>query len=333
MLDTLLQFCLFLAETAIIVIAILVIFAGVAAIVTKGKIKKEQIRLRKLNSHYDDIKDAINAEILSEDEYKKYRKAQKQLEKKKAKKKKKINRGFIINFDGDIKASELNSLREEVTAILTIAKPEDEVIVRLESTGGLIHSYGLAASQLQRIKDKNIPLIIAVDKAAASGGYMMACIANTILSAPFAIIGSIGVLAQLPNFNKLLKKHNIDFEQITAGEYKRTLTIFGENTPEGRKKFQEEIDEAHKLFKDLIQQHRPQLDLEKVATGEYWFGTRALELNLVDKLITSDDYLLQASKDRDLFEITYEKKKTLREKLATHGDSALKTLKNKFNLL
>ena len=186
----------------------------------------------------------------------------------------KQQRVFVLNFDGDWKASAVNLFREEITAILCVAKPQDEVVVRLESSGGVVHGYGLAASELQRIKDHHIPLTIAVDKVAASGGYMMACVADKILAAPFAIIGSIGVLAQLPNFHRFLKKHDVDFEQITAGQYKRTLSLFGENTSDGRKKFQTEINEAHQLFKQFITEHRPQIDIDKLATGEYWFGQK-----------------------------------------------------------
>ncbi|GAL22015.1 possible protease sohB [Vibrio maritimus] len=185
---------------------------------------------------------------------------------------------FVLDFIGSIDAKEVASLREEVSAILAVAKEGDEVLVRLESGGGMVHAYGLASSQLDRIKAANLPLTIAVDKVAASGGYMMACIADKIVSAPFAVVGSIGVIAQLPNFNKLLKKNDIEFEQLTAGEYKRTLTMFGENTDKARDKFKQELEETHGLFKDFIRDHRPELDLDKVATGEHWFGTQAKDL-------------------------------------------------------
>ena len=109
-------------------------------------------------------------------------------------------------------------------------------------------AYGLAASQMQRIRDKKLKLTVCVDKVAASGGYMMAVVADKIIAAPFAVLGSIGVLAQVPNFHRLLKKHDVDFEMLTAGKYKRTLTMFGENTDKGREKFQEDIEDTHVLF-------------------------------------------------------------------------------------
>ena len=193
----------------------------------------------------------------------------------------------------------------------------DEVVVRLESGGGVVHGYGLAASQLQRIREQKIPLTVAVDKVAASGGYLMACVADQIIAAPFAIIGSIGVLAQLPNLHRLLKKHEIDFEQIYAGEYKRTLTLFGENTDKAREKMREELEETHGLFKDYVKVQRPDLDIEKVATGEHWLATRALELGLVDRLQTSDDYLMAARRDAQLILLSYTERKKLLDRLAS----------------
>ncbi len=224
---------------------------------------------------------------------------------------------FVVNFQGDIKASALEGLREEVTAILSVIKPTDEVVACIESPGGMVHAYGLAAAQLQRIRDKNIPLTVIVDKVAASGGYLMACIANKILAAPFAIIGSIGVVIQMPNFHRLLKEKNIDFEQLTAGNFKRTLTLFGVNTPEGREKLQEEIEEVHHHFKHVIKEHRPELDIDRVATGEHWLGSQALELKLIDGLTTSDSYLFEKSNHANVYEICFQQKKSLLTRLTS----------------
>ncbi len=226
------------------------------------------------------------------------------------------SRLFVIDFHGSIDAREVSSLREEVSAIIAVAIEGDEVLLRLETGGGMVHGYGLASSQLDRLKSAGIKLTISVDKVAASGGYMMACVADKIISAPFAIVGSIGVIAQLPNFSKVLKKHDIEFEQITAGEFKRTLTMFGENTDKARDKFQVEIEETHGLFKDFIAIHRPELDLEKVATGEHWFGNQALNLGLVDEIGTSDDFITHACKDREVLNVRFVQRKKLAEKLA-----------------
>ncbi|WP_336943029.1 protease SohB [Acinetobacter modestus] len=223
---------------------------------------------------------------------------------------------YVLDFKGDVQASAVDTIREEITLILATAKAgHDRVVVRLESPGGMVHGYGLAAAQLVRLRDAGFNVTICVDKVAASGGYMMACIANEIISAPFAVVGSIGVVAQVPNFNRLLKQHNVDFELYTAGEYKRTVTMFGENTPEGKAKFEEELQQTHSLFKHFVEKYRPQLDVAKVATGEHWYGEDARELNLVDKLQTSDEYLLSLLPKHDVYVINTRKRPTFGEKL------------------
>ncbi len=312
------QYGLFLTKIVTIIIALIIVIGGILMIARKGRSQdKNKLEIKKLNEKYEAYADKLNAEILSKKAYKKLSKEKKTGDKTRGKQtpEKNKKRIFLLQFDGDIKASAVNSLREEITAILSIATPNDEVIVRLESAGGMVSPYGLAASQLQRLKRKQIPVTVTVDKIAASGGYLMACVADKILAAPFAIIGSIGVVAQIPNFHRFLKDKNIDFEQITAGEYKRTLTLFGENTSKGRQKLQEEIEEIHNLFKDFIRQNRSQVAIQQVATGEYWLAARALELKLVDNLITSDDYLFNASNVTDIYQITYTTKKSLGEKI------------------
>lgn len=322
----------FLLETITIVAAIVFTIGAIITAAARERHRpKEHLTVTKLNERFEDLATVLKDATLSKAELKDAEKKEKKADKAKAKEeKKKVKAGepigksktFVLDFDGDIRAHEVHSLREEITAILQLASTDDEVCVRLESPGGMVHGYGLASSQLARIKQANIPLTVCVDKVAASGGYMMACVANKILAAPFSIIGSIGVLAEIPNFNRLLKAHNIDYELHTAGEYKRTLTMFGENTDEGREKFQEELQETHELFKQHIESHRPQVDLAKVATGEHWFGSKAFELKLVDDITTSDDYLLQSSKERDLYLVKYEVKPTLSERLS-HSVSAI----------
>lgn len=239
-----------------------------------------------------------------------------QLSKEARLRKKNNQKIYVLDFKGDTAASAVESLREEITLILATAKAgRDRVVLRLESPGGMVHGYGLAAAQLVRLRDAGFNLTICVDKVAASGGYMMACIANEIVSAPFAVVGSIGVVAQVPNFNRLLKEKHIDFELYTAGEFKRTVTMFGENTAEGKAKFEEELQQTHELFKHFVEKYRPQLNVEKVATGEHWYGKDALALNLVDKLQTSDEYLLDLLAQHDVYVIDTRRKPTLGEKL------------------
>ena len=281
-----LNYGLFLAKTVTIVAAIVMVILYIFNITGKKQAgKKELFEVKKLNKKYDDMAMTINASMLQKASLKKYLKEEKERLKgihKDKKDKDQRKRIYVLNFHGDIRASAVSSLREEITAILMVATKNDEVFVRLESGGGVVHDYGLAASQLMRLRDKNIPLTVSVDKMAASGGYMMACVGNHIIAAPFSIIGSIGVIAQLPNFHRVLKKHDVDFDQFTAGEFKRTVTMFGENTEEAKAKFREEIEDIHMLFKDFIVQHRPDVDIVKVSTGESWPGTRALERKLVE---------------------------------------------------
>lgn len=328
-LEFLYEYGLFLAKTVTFVVAIIVILVAITATALKQKQKKGELSITDMSEQYEEIEDEVIHHLLTKDELKEKEKEDKKLAKARAKSKEKEvskPRVFVVDFKGSIDAKEVSSLREEITAILTVAKPEDEVFVRLESGGGMVHGYGLASSQLDRIRQKEIPLTVSVDKVAASGGYMMACVANHIISAPFAILGSIGVIAQIPNFNKILKKNDIDFEQITAGEFKRTLTMFGENSDSAREKFVEEIEETHELFKTFVNEHRPTLDIAKVATGEHWFGIKAHELGLVDAIQTSDDYLMSASKDKKIIAIKYATKKGLAEKLSKAASLSVETL-------
>lgn len=318
--ESLSQLLLFSGKVLVLVVFLLILLTGIISILGRGKEKlRGRITIKNLNKKYRETTETLSAEILSKTQLKKFHKEQKKLDKLREKSennlpKKKI---FILNFDGDIKATAVSSLREEITAILGVATHQDEVVVKIESGGGMVHAYGLAASQLMRLRQQNIPLTVVIDKIAASGGYMMACIGNKILAAPFAIIGSIGVVVQMPNFHRLLKDKHIDFEQITAGQFKRTLTLFGENTKQGREKMHEEIEDIHRLFKDLIKENRPELDINQVATGEHWLGSQALELRLVDELRTSDDYLLKQSQHAELFEICFHIKKSFAEKIAS----------------
>ena len=319
MMDFLLEYGMFLAKFATVMLMLLVLIIAVFILVMRTRTSgDEHLEIKNINQKYEQMQLMLKSAILPKKDFKKTikeTKARQKSEEKKEKDDTERMRIFVLDFDGDIRASDVASLREEITAILTVATGKDQVFVRLESGGGTVHGYGLAASQLKRITDKEIRLIVSVDKVAASGGYMMACVANQIISAPFAVLGSIGVLAQIPNFYRLLKKHDIDFEQIAAGKYKRTMTLFGENREEDREKLKEELEEAHKLFKEFVKDNREQVDIEKIATGEHWYGKQALDLGLVDKLQTSDDYLAQFANEADIYEIKYVRKKPFIEKL------------------
>ena len=307
--------------TIVVLVAIAIVFVTTSA---RRSGHPDGITVKHLNRQFEDAANVVRRAVLGKDAFRKETKAAKKLRKKRKRSKdEKRQRIFVLDFKGDLRASATASLREEVSAVLAVAKEGDQVLLRLENAGGAVHEHGLAASQLMRIKQRGLPLLIAVDKVAASGGYLMACVADRLMSAPFAIIGSIGVLAQLPNFRRLLEDKGIDFEQITAGKYKRTLTLFGENTAEGREKLKEELEEVHELFKSEIAEHRPQVELDRVATGEYWYGTRALDLKLVDEIGTSDDFLAEAAGENDLYQVAFKRRKTFPERLRTGAETLL----------
>lgn len=332
------EYGLFLAKVVTFVVAAIVVVAVIISSAQKDRDDHGgdgELKIRKLNEKYAKLRESIQARLMSDSERKAFEKNQKkeQKAKKKAEKaqhkegaaeKESRSRIYVLDFDGDIKASDTDPLRRSITAVLSVADPErDEVVIRLESGGGLVHSYGLAAAQLDRIRSKGIPLTACVDKVAASGGYMMACVADRIIASPFAILGSIGVVAQLPNFHRFLKKNDVDFEVLTAGEHKRTMTIFGENSDKGRQKFLEDLEDTHVLFKEYVSERRPGVDISAVANGDIWFGKRALDVNLIDEIKTSDEYLIEACDRADVVSVTYQRKRSLPEKLGLATSAAL----------
>ncbi|MCR3964669.1 protease SohB [Aeromonas veronii] len=316
------EYGLFLAKTVTFLLAIGAIILMIVS-TRQPKARKGELVVTDLSSELEQGQFALKSALASKAERKVMEKQQKEEQKKRAKAGDERSRLFVLDFNGSMDAKEVASLREEVSAVIGVAQPGDEVLLRLESGGGVVHGYGLAASQLQRLRDRDIKLTVAIDKVAASGGYMMACVADKILAAPFAIVGSIGVIAQMPNFNKLLKKHDIEFEMHTAGQYKRTITMFGENDDLGREKFREELAAIHERFKTFVAEHRPQLDIDQVTTGEHWLASQAKALGLVDTLCTSDDYLLAQASHHKVIGISYRKPKSLTQKLGQQGAQAL----------
>jgi serine protease SohB len=337
------EYGLFLAKAVTVVIAIILVMVAVTGLLMRGKQRTAEghIEIKHLNERLREMREALQLVVLDKSALKQQAKAEKAKAKETAKAGKKAQAGeegatrksavFVLNFAGDIRAQAVHHLREEITAVLSVAEPKDAVVVRLESSGGMVHAYGLGASQLQRVKDKGIRLTVCVDKVAASGGYMMACVADRILSAPFAVLGSIGVVAQLPNFNRLLKKHDIDYEMLTAGEYKRTLTVLGENTDKDRKKVQEDLEEIHGLFKAFVSENRPVVDIAAVATGEIWYGRQALGKKLVDELKTSDAFLMELCQDSEVYEVKYVEKRPLQERLGLSMETMMDRILRRFD--
>ena len=312
--EFLFEYGLFLAKSLTVLLSFIIVFVVILGSSQRAQqTSKGELEVKNVNEAVKHISQSLTRSMLNPVQ----QKAQEKADKKRLKQEKKYRkqqlkddqgisaRVFVLEFNGDVQASGVDALREEVSAVLSVAREEDEVIVKLESPGGVVHGYGLAASQLQRIKAKSITLTVAVDKVAASGGYMMACIADKIIAAPFALLGSIGVVAQIPNFHRFLKSKEVDVEVLTAGDYKRTLTLFGENTEKGRQKFLEELEDVHALFKEFVSENRPQVQIEQVSTGEAWYGKRALDVMLVDELMTSDEYIVNKCETCDVFSVQF----------------------------
>lgn len=307
---------IFAAQTFLILFAIIAIILVIALVASKAQ-NKSELEIEHLHKRFKKFGNLLKNQMLTKaerkEEQKKLKAENKALADKSVLNEKKI---FVVDFDGDMRASAVENLREEISAILSSATSKDEVVARVESPGGVVHGYGLAASQLLRLREHGIPLTVCVDKVAASGGYMMACTANKILSAPFAIVGSIGVVASVPNFHRVLKKHDVDYKEYTAGDYKRTVSVLGEITPKGEEKFKEQLEATHVLFKSFVQSFRPQMDITKVATGEYWYGEQAISLGLVDEIKTSDEYLMNLAKNHSVIKVTYKQHESLGDKLS-----------------
>ena len=356
MLDFLYEYGLFLAKVVTFCVAAIVVigFLVMAGQNRRQLSKSGHIEVRNLNEEFEDMTDTLDHAMMDKFQFKQLRKSQEKADKlqtkqDKADAKKQAKqikaegssvtsedevpaakkRTFVLDFDGDVKASAVEFLRHEISAIISVAKVTDEIIMRLDSSGGMVHTYGLAASQLGRINTANIPLTICVDQIAASGGYMMACMANHITAAPFALVGSIGVVAEVPNVHRLLKKHSIDVEVLTAGEHKRSLTVIGENTRKGRDKFVEDLQQTHGLFKSWVKQQRPHLDIDKVANGDVWYGQQAIDMGLVDAVGTSDEVLQEAVKQSDVLLIEYVAKKTIGEKFGIAAATSLTLFTNR----
>jgi len=313
---------LFLLKTLTFVLAFVAVFA-VAAATSRKVSQQEGLEVEDLNQKYRKLAAGLRRAVMNKSDWKAEAKREKEHLKARLKGTEKRPRTFVLDFKGDLKASAVPSLREEVSAVLDVADDGDEVVLRLDNHGGVVHEHGLAASQLVRLRNRGIPLTVVVDKVAASGGYLMACVGNRICVAPFAILGSIGVIAQLPNFNRLLDEHGVDFEQVTAGDYKRTVTLFGKNTDEDRARLKEQLEDVHSLFKEVVSAYRPDLDLARVATGEHWYGRYAIELGLADEIKTSDELLTELASERDLYHLHYRVKQPLQKRLMSNVDGAL----------
>jgi serine protease SohB len=332
----------------VVVLFLAIVLLQLVLLARKGKAQsgKDRLKLKSLNDELKETRRDFLSALLKSKEFETEMKGEAKREKERLKaeakaekeRKKDCRKGevleapprkrrlFVVDFNGDIAASANDNLRRQITGILQVATAQDEVLVRVESGGGMVHAYGLASSQLLRVREHGIKLTAAVDKVAASGGYMMACVADRVIAAPFAIIGSIGVISSIPNFNRVLRKNDVDYIEMTAGEYKRTLTLFGEVTDKGKEKHREQIELIHTLFKEHVRQYRPKVEISEVATGEYWPATLAQGKHLVDEITTSDEYLIRAAADANVYQVELEEKRSFKDKLLRQFRGAVLTL-------
>ena len=316
-------FWLDIAAFALKALLIVAALGGLAFLIARlarsGEERDREIKVRSLDERYDDMRDALNAELLDKKERKALAKARKKQAKAAAKARRDGEPGkrvYVLNFKGDLRANAVKQLGMEIDAVLTVARAEtDEVVLRLESPGGTVTGYGLGAAEILRLRVRKIRVTASVDQVAASGGYMMACAADRIVAAPFAILGSIGVVAPVPNLHRLLKKNEIDFEEMTAGEYKRSVSVLGEITPAGREHFRGKLDDTHGAFKAHVKRCRPNVDIDRIANGDTWLASEALGLGLVDEIATGDEYLFRARESARLYEVSTETRKTLLQQI------------------
>ena len=313
--QALLSLLFFSLKAVIVVLSVLICVIVPLLVIKKLKIKgsgrEKQLKLTDLKSRYEKYTRVFEQKTKDPKEFKKYLKSLKIKKKNKEGKKASL---FVLSFTGDIKASQTQSLREEISLILKIARPGDETALLLESPGGGVSHYGLAAAQLERLRHNKIPLTVCVDRMAASGGYMMACVGQPVLASAFAFIGSIGVLFNIPNLHEFLKKRDIGYEELSAGKYKRTVTAFGKITEEKRDRLKKQLELIHRQFKNFVLKYRD-IDIEQTATGEAWTAEEALKKGLIDGLKCSDDYLLEKMKTHRVLKISLKSPKSLLEKM------------------
>jgi serine protease SohB len=310
---------------ALYILTALLISFALFKVFKKSKTKEGKLTFEYLNEKRSRLIHELKKLIIAKEDG---RKKAKEYEKSKKSQLNPIGKGrtFVLNFNGNVKAEEVEKLREEITAILTVAQKVDEVVVELNSPGGTVNGYGFASAQLQRIKDAGLKLTILVDQVAASGGYMMAVVGDRIIASPFAYIGSIGVVAEFPNFNRVLKKYGVDYKTYTAGESKRTVTQFGEVTRAGEKKFKDSLKRIHDLFKKHVKENRPKVDIKKIATGEHWTAQEALKMNLVDEIRTSDDYIVERISKSHVYRVSYEKSKTQKNLIPSFAEASINAI-------
>ena len=218
---------------------------------------------------------------------------------------------YYLEFEGDIQASEAAKLKQEILVCLQVAKPTDVFLILVESSGGSVSNYGDLYSVMEMIKKRGHTLWVAIDRVAASGGYLISLPADKIFATPFALIGSIGVLSEVPNFGGLLDKYGVKMEEYTAGERKMNISMFRENGEEQKEHHRKKLGKIHELFKAQLVKYRGGLiekkgvDIGELMEGDFWMGENAFELGLVDELKSSVEILLDEKDHFNILKVNY----------------------------
>jgi serine protease SohB len=215
----------------------------------------------------------------------------------------------VVSFDGDVRATKRKIVSALIDELIVNKDKLSEAVVVVNSPGGSVAEYGLLYAEMERIRAAGISLTVCIDTYAASGGYLMSLPANRIVAAPFAFVGSVGVVAYSPNIHRLLKKHDIEPRLFTAGEFKRTVTLIGDDDEEAKQHFQHQLESLHGLFLAAVKKYRTGANFEKIGTGDHWTAeeSQTQNLGLVDHIATSREYLLKLNADRDLVHLSQKK--------------------------
>lgn len=211
----------------------------------------------------------------------------------------------VLRFEGDTMATGRQDFARMVDEVLHNKERIQRVIVVVNSPGGGVSVYGQMFAGMERMRNAGVDVTACVDTYAASGGYLMSVPAQRIIAAPFAMVGSIGVVSEFMNFNKLLRRLGVEPMTITAGELKRTVTPLSEVTEENKAAYKAQLEAIHRQFIAVVKKYR-EVDADRVCTGNHWTAAESVELklNLVDGLATSQEYLFEANQTEDLVTIS-----------------------------
>ncbi len=225
----------------------------------------------------------------------------------------------VLRFQGlrDLNASGDQRLSEAIDEVLVNRDHFEEAVVIIDSPGGTTHGYGHAYALLERLSASGLKVTACIDRIGASGGYLMALPADRILAGPFAIVGSVGVVAGIPNVKRLLEEKGVSYRLFVAGDKKRVVHFADDDGPEVREYMDEKLAGIHTQFLQAVEKHRgDRVKLDEVRSGDHWSAEESVEkgLGLVDELQTSAEYLLE--RNREVALVMIERRVDITERFA-----------------